>query len=891
MNQVEGNPVLPAHAPGFTAPLISLVITSWNTDQQLAGFLKQLEEQGKSLENVEVIFIGDDSRGTGLQLASQWLSDNKTKGAAISFDQSESASGRNYGLAQARGKWVSFPDPADILHAGYLDEVIAVLTKSANDDASLIATRIGQFDEKNQTISLDHPLDYTFRQNSQSVSLNDDPQYLKLSTGSAFLKLEVIRDKGLQFNPQIKPDWNETDFLSRYLLEFEEPKVAFLKNALYLVRMNNAQNSLNTSSWTQVEKYLEIPKHGWLRLLADAQAKKGAAPAWIQHTVLHEIFTYFQIDNRVFTPTRMFQGEIGKTFLSSVSECLEFINEDSILNQLTPTLGLEAIVAILALKKNLNKSTLPLDTLQIHPTRTNSFKVTYYFNGSQPEEKIGVGNQEIKPTHSKVRAVMYFGHTVVNQRILWFKSDEKINATIAGQAITIESNDRDLAVSKLAKALRAIREEFEGNKKKAPVVQLSRTKAFLRLTPRIYRRLQNEVISQAEKLQARNIKSKANRPTVRDKYADAWVFMDQDTHAHDNAEHFYRWVRHNAPEINAWFVLRKSASEWERLQANGFNLCDFGSREHKLLLLNAKVLLSSHIDNYVVNPLNQKLYGPNRWSFAYLQHGVLKDDLSRWFNPKNIDLFTTAAFAEHKSIVADGTPYKFTTKEVKLTGFPRHDVLLKSAESLPNSDRNLIAIVPTWRFYLLSASTGKGNSRRATEDFKNSRYIRQWIEFLNSNELRSAAEESGKEIVFAPHPNMAPHIEKNDIPDHVGYVRHSEVDSIELLSRACVAITDYSSVILDCAFLKTPVVYFQFDRDEYFANHPHRLGYFDYEEHGFGPVATTVANAVEATVRAALNPDAVPARYLERATDFFPARDGGASERVFRAIKELLEMS
>src|SRR5690606_31923634 len=63
-------------------------------------------------------------------------------------------------------------------------------------------------------------------------------------------------------------------------------------------------------------------------------------------------------------------------------------------------------------------------------------------------------------------------------------------------------------------------------------------------------------------------------------FRHAWLFMDRDTQADDNAEHLYRYVRRQHPEINAWFILRETSHDWQRLEDDGFRLLAFGSLAH-----------------------------------------------------------------------------------------------------------------------------------------------------------------------------------------------------------------------------------------------------------------------------------------------------------------------
>lgn len=53
--------------------------------------------------------------------------------------------------------------------------------------------------------------------------------------------------------------------------------------------------------------------------------------------------------------------------------------------------------------------------------------------------------------------------------------------------------------------------------------------------------------------------------------------MDRDNQADDNAEHLYRYVMSNRPDIDAYFVLNSDSHDWERLSNEGFKMLAFGS--------------------------------------------------------------------------------------------------------------------------------------------------------------------------------------------------------------------------------------------------------------------------------------------------------------------------
>src|SRR5262249_51225675 len=98
---------------------------------------------------------------------------------------------------------------------------------------------------------------------------------------------------------------------------------------------------------------------------------------------------------------------------------------------------------------------------------------------------------------------------------------------------------------------------------------------------------------------AREARATARNPAIAAKYADAWLFIDRDTEAEDSAEPLYRYVREHRPDINAFFVLRRSSHDWDRFAGEDHRRIAFSEADHVVALLNASHVLSSHLDEYI----------------------------------------------------------------------------------------------------------------------------------------------------------------------------------------------------------------------------------------------------------------------------------------------------
>jgi hypothetical protein len=319
------------------------------------------------------------------------------------------------------------------------------------------------------------------------------------------------------------------------------------------------------------------------------------------------------------------------------------------------------------------------------------------------------------------------------------------------------------------------------------------------------------------------------------------------------------------------------------LKKEDVRLLDFGSRRFERELGHCGKLISSHMDNYITRHFSDIRH---HMRFVYLRHGYIQVDISGWVNSKKIDLFLTAIPAEADGIMKEGSPFHLSAKQVRLTGYPRHDALLRGERE----DEAVIAVMPTWRKFLVGETVGKGNRRTFNANFVNSGYAARWGSLLRSGGLARLARVYGYRVVFYPHINMQPYLAYFRAGPEIEVAAYGDAGIQSLFRRARIMITDYSSVAFESAYLSRSVLYYQFDRTQWLAGH---LGggteIFDYQRDGFGPVAVSeelLLAELEALLRRGGKPDSV---YLERMRKAFPFRDGHCCERVLNEILRLDE--
>ena len=377
----------------------------------------------------------------------------------------------------------------------------------------------------------------------------------------------------------------------------------------------------------------------------------------------------------------------------------------------------------------------------------------------------------------------------------------------------------------------------------------------------------------------------AKAPWLQNRYKRAWLFVDRDFKADDNAEHLYRWVKKHIPQQNIFFAINKNSPDWSRLEQGGFKLIDLQSMEYFFAYRHCAWLISSNTTGYITKPGWRKRYaGDINHQFCFLQHGVTKDylpDIAR----RQIDLLVTSAQQEYSSLATSPEyAYPLSRKEVVLTGMPRFDSLLrKAAQGAPQKH---MLIMPTWRQYVVGAQKKASGQMEYSKHFLQSPFFTTWAALLSSRELWGQLKTHGYTVSLYPHPYLRQHLadfQEHALPE-INFIDDTTTSLQDALTQSSLLLTDYSSVAFDFALLKRPIIYFQFDAEQFFANHSYKKGYFEYTQQGFGPVAHSQHDVHTALLAYAENGCAMETVYRERVANFFGYIDQNNCQRVYEAL-------
>jgi len=211
----------------------------------------------------------------------------------------------------------------------------------------------------------------------------------------------------------------------------------------------------------------------------------------------------------------------------------------------------------------------------------------------------------------------------------------------------------------------------------------------------------------------------------------------------------------------------------------------------------------------------------------------------------------------------------FRNNSIRVTGYPRNDILLNSDLFLRKNWNlkkysKIISYIPTFR-----------DTETKRKPFQNLK-LKKFNEYLKKNNIL---------FVLKKHPfdkNFPDFKEYSNIKDYSGEIE----DVQELLVHTDILITDYSSVFFDFVLTNKPIIYYPYDYEEYLKTC--RGMYYDYYSELPGPFAKTEKELYDLikSVDSWFGKKEYQEKQMRFKKKFNKYQDGNSCERVLKILEE-----
>ena len=889
--------------------LFSIVVAVYNAAPFLDETIQSVLSQDIGFDaNIQLILVDDGSKDESLDICLKYGREHPENIVVVHKENGGVSSARNAGLHYVSGKYINFLDSDDHFSPNVCSEV-AKFFQIHGRYTDIVAVRTVLCGAKTGKPGL---FDKKFEKGNRVINLWKEPEIYQNSTNNCFFSSILMNwfhfDESIDISEDLK--LINVLLMRRYAL-------GVLSSASYYYRISSDGASLASSARKKPTWYFPYLERVVTYLLDVYQTKAGFVPAYVQYTLLRDLYNRFngnkefelvikgkqekaryekllfsllsRIDDSVILKNAFLNSNWQVYFLSIKHGApkMEFIQEEGKIKYtfeggatITQTMFQCFTFATIQDRKFTLEGyvTLPNWHKEVDlelQVRCGEDQVSGGFDEGVRFDNLAFGNEywlyrhyyKFEIDHPGTSSDVIEFTLLVNGNPLsiplngygdWFPLTKKLpDPFYCKNGLCLSTWGPRLVLSHLEEPQRIEREE--------------KTWEFLAKdgSPAALAALEYRKAYEQER-------AKKHRKEI-------WIVTDRHVCGGDNGEAFYRYLlKEKSKQIDAYFALDGSSPDFERLQNEGFKMIDMTSEEYKKLFVLADCILSSYFDHSEYRPISNEFVRSivTMKHFVFLQHGITKDDVSFYYtrNTMNFSLFITAAERERASIVE--TPnYLLSSEKVALTGFPRYDLL-------ENHPKKLLLVMPTWRNKMVQFGMN-GQEPVVHPSFPDSYYYHFYHELLSSPRLHEACKKHGYALCYFPHNNML--ATDSYFKDIEGIEIREGEDRVysKAFAEASVMVTDFSSTAFDFAYLRKPVIYVQGDAEEFFSSHTYRKGYFDYEKDGFGPVLAKVEEAVSYLERL-MEQDCKPEeKYLERINSFFAFDDKENCRRVFDAVAAL----
>lgn len=896
---------------------VSVVTAVYNVEDYLSEMIDSIIAQNIGFENVQLILIDDGSQDSSGQICDQYAAQYPDNIVVIHKENGGVSSARNEGLKHVQGEYINFTDADDILEFNTL-EVMYDYLKENEKWIDLVAVKLKFFGVK----SGDHTLNYKFGKKSRIVDLRQEYNCIQLSMSGTLVKEECFENRYFDSSLAYAEDGQLViDIL------LDKMQYGLACGASYLYRKRATGDSAVDLGRNKSCYYVPYLKRFTLYSMENALKKKGYIPQFVQYTCMYDL--QWRFNQYPLVNIGVLSEDEEEEYKMLLRKAIQYIDDKIILEQ--RNIGNNYKMALLSLKEeNESKKEVVFfpDDAKVYigempSALASSYTMVFEFADIYSQEIIIEGcvrfftefdeievllkgeldesnNVEyVAELYDRAEKCTYCMDEVITQAkgFQFHIKRDKLPDNVELRLYLRYQGNEILCKSILLGKFFPVSKELKKSYLYQDGVLLNYSAGRLNLL-----RIANERdIRKFEKEFRKEILSKKSRMFYRGwvarnlyqflkfaKKKELWLISDRLTKADDNGEAFFTFMNTigKNENIDTYFVLEKESEDYERLSKVG-KVVPFHSNKHKILSLLCDKVISAQADDYVFNRFFNLSYLYkdilHQQKFVFLQHGVIKDDLSRWLAKanKNISIFVTTTRMEYQSIL--DCAYHYDERQVKCTGLPRYDYLYDNSK-----DKNIITFMPTWRSYLAGKFDIQTDSRVLKEGFENSTYCQMYQQVFSNTRLREAAEKYQYKIWLMLHPGMPSECTEYFNCGNAIEVLDRNTRYRELFADSKLIVTDYSSTVFDFAYLRKPVLYYQKDVDEFFSGkHTYDKGYFDYERDGFGEVEYTAETLVNRIIEYMENGCRLKDMYRDRIEKTFPYNDKDNCKRVYEEIIKL----
>ena len=855
---------------------VSIIVAVYNNDKYLRDCIESVLKQTHNIKKIQLILVNDGSTDKSLEICKEYEKNNENI-LVIDKENGGVSSARNAGIKKAEGKYIIILDSDDTISKNTVKSLFDFFEKYY-DEVDLVTYKIvfnkdGKKEESKRYEKFD-----------KGTNIYDIEKYIYLNQSNVNIIFKNLLEENTLYDEKMKLA-EDQKFDTEIMMK--KKRIGFVEEAIYYYRKHG--DSVSKTENNPYYCFDDIMQYN--EEMIDKYLKSGEKNRYIQSLILNTLIWRLKADE--LYPYSYEEEKFNKA-VDRIKNLLKYIERETIIQYKQ----MQILHKIYFLKMKGVKFNVDIE-------EDGSYKIIFDNELVLKEEKLKIVLNRFKVKNDKVKILGYLrtpiyeildkkpelylkyknsDGKVIEQNISkvfesnlsYYKTNIKTNTLYGFEAIVdlneiskfsiiIKENQKvintEIIFSKWCPFNKRVKRYKLERKKDFIVYNIKNNKnsyQFYLLKKNFINKLKYEL---GNIKRYKNLKALILRALGKNKKKNIWLYLDS-KNIIDNA--FYQFkndIKEN-DGIKRYYVYDGDESFYLKNIDNQYRkfFVKFGTLKHKILFLRSKKILTSNIKFEEYCPLGKKQnYYRDLCSYdlIYLQYGVLIAELIRTYSKEftEIEKIVISSYFEKDNFI---NKYNYKAEDLIETGMPR---LQRESQIIKKG--NVILYAPSWRNYLISV-TDNGKKKLKKEIFINSEYYKTINNFLNSESLFKLLEKYNLKLDFKLHPFFKEY--KNYFNVNKKYI--DIIDSTDV-GKYKIFITDFSSFQFDFVKIKTPIIYFIPDKEEFTAGlHSYRKIDLPYEK-AFGKLTLDQEELVSKIEEIINNDFKDDKEYQDRENSFF----------------------
>ena len=224
---------------GDPKELISIIVPIYNVEKYLRMCLDSIENQTYS--NIEVLLINDGSPDSSGEICQEYVA----RDSRFYYFEKENgglSDARNYGVARAKGKFLTFIDSDDWVEATYIEDMYQAALKN---DSEIVISNYAQFDVK-ENHYLIHVWDDYYEETYEGEELINKLPLLEPRDYSFVTSWGILFSRSLFDNIRFPKGKLTEDSRTNYKLFAKSSRSTYIHKSLYIYRIGREGSIVDT---------------------------------------------------------------------------------------------------------------------------------------------------------------------------------------------------------------------------------------------------------------------------------------------------------------------------------------------------------------------------------------------------------------------------------------------------------------------------------------------------------------------------------------------------------------------------------------------------------------------------------------------------------------------